>query len=187
MVTAQIELPDELFSYATIVSQSMTSVDGILSWCHFFAIYTSYESSVENALRVFILTFEISLHAHLQNVLKYDYLIMKTKEAISLTWFWKPFFDINARALLRGLFELEVAGEGTWDAERRMKTIEIACIFPNPFEQRYQAKITAIKWKFDFYSIIVKAIKLHHNLVPADHSWITCYNIIIIINFIYKG
>ena len=88
-VTTQIELPDELFSYATIVSQSMPSVDvlscnGILSWCHFFAIYTSYESSFANGLRVFILTFEISLHAHLQNVLKYDYLIMKTKEAISL-------------------------------------------------------------------------------------------------------
>ena len=85
IVTTQIELPDELFSYATIVSQSMTSVDGILSWCHFFPIYTSYESSVENALRVFIITFEISLHAHLQNVLKYDYLIMETKEAICLT------------------------------------------------------------------------------------------------------
>jgi len=144
----------------------------------FFPIYTSYESSFENGLRVFIITFEISLHTHLQNVLKYDYLIMETKEAICLTWFWKPFFDINARALLRGLVELEVAGEGTWDAKRRMKTIEIACIFPNPFEQRYQAKITAIKWKFDFYSIIVKAIKLHYNLVPADHSWNTCYNII---------
>ena len=30
IVTAQIELPDELFSYATIVSQSMTSVQSIL-------------------------------------------------------------------------------------------------------------------------------------------------------------
>ena len=50
----------------------------------FFPIYTSYESSFENGLRVFIITFEISLHAHLRNVLKYDYLIMKTKEAISL-------------------------------------------------------------------------------------------------------
>ena len=47
-------------------------------------LYTSDESSFENGLRVFILTFEISLHAHLQNVLKYDYLIMKTKEAVSL-------------------------------------------------------------------------------------------------------
>ena len=30
-----------------------------------------------------------SLHAHLWNVLKYDYLIIKTKEAISLIWLWK--------------------------------------------------------------------------------------------------
>ena len=98
--TTQIELPDELFSYATIVSQSMTSVDvlscnGILSWSHFFPIYTSDESSLENGLRVFIITFEISLHAHLQNVLKYDYLIMKTIEGSNFfnmtlkTIFWR--------------------------------------------------------------------------------------------------
>ena len=75
--------------------QSRTSVNvmsckGILSWRHHFPICTSYESWFENGLHVCIIIFDISLHGHLRNVLKCDYLIVKIKEAISLMWFWKP-------------------------------------------------------------------------------------------------
>jgi len=71
IVSTQIELPNEL-SYVMIVSRWLLSCNGILSWCHYFPISTSYESSCENGSRVFIITFEISLHAHLRNVLKND-------------------------------------------------------------------------------------------------------------------
>ena len=50
----------------------------------FQSIVLTRVHSTMGYVRVFILTFEISLHAHLQNVVKYDYLIIKTKEGISL-------------------------------------------------------------------------------------------------------
>ena len=75
---------------------STSSAPSVFNTKIYLPICTSYESSFENGLCVCIITFEIPLHAHLRNVLKYDYLIMKTKEIISFIWLWKRLLLLNS-------------------------------------------------------------------------------------------